>query len=167
MYYNEIKVSQHLLQNGEKMTKIFDYFSNSEQQHWINKIKECDWSAAGFLAHILDRRQFHEVLGKGSLFIMADGDELVSFCTLSERDCVNDNTLFPWIGFVFTVPEYRGHRYSGKLIDFACGEAKKHNYDRVYLATDHIGLYEKYGFTYLETRTDIYDEESRIYIREL
>lgn len=145
---------------------IFDYFKNKQPQ-WIEKIRACKWGAAKFLADLLEQNRFHTVLGKGSLFIMADGDELVSFCTLTEKDCVDDITLFPWIGFVFTAPEYRGKRYSGKIIEHTCAQAEKQGYDKVYLATDHIGLYEKYGFAYLESRIDIYNEESRIYCRKL
>lgn len=148
------------------MMEIFDYFSD-EQQLWIEKIRSCEWSAAKFLADMLEQNRFHTVLGNGSLFIMADGKKLVSFCTLTHRDCIKDDDLFPWIGFVFTAPEYRGKRYSVEVIDAACKRAQKQGFDKVYLATDHIGLYEKYGFTYLESRIDIYGEESRIYCRQL
>lgn len=146
--------------------EIFDYFSN-EQLSWIDKIRACDWGAAKFLADLLEKNTFHTVLGNGSLFIMADGERPAAFCTLTQRDCIDDDTLFPWIGFVFTVPEYRGKRYSGKLIEYACKSAEKLGFENVYIATDHIGLYEKYGFTYMESRTDIYGEESRIYRRKL
>lgn len=146
--------------------EIFDYFS-TEQRSWIDKIRVCDWGAAKFLADLLEQNKFHNVLGNGSLFIMADGDKLVAFCTLTCRDCIKDDALFPWVGFVFTAPDYRGKRYSGEVIEAACKRALRQGFDKVYLATDHIGLYEKYGFTYMESRTDIYGEESRIYFRKL
>ena len=146
--------------------EIFDYFS-TEQRSWIDKIRICDWGAAKFIAELLEQNRFHKVLGNGSLFIMADGEKLVSFCTLTCRDCIKDDDLFPWVGFVFTTPEYRGKRYSGEVIEAACKRALRQGFDKVYLATDHIGLYEKYGFTYMENRTDIYGEESRIYFRKL
>ena len=146
--------------------EIFDYFSN-EQRIWIDKIRVCDWGAAKLLADLLEKNTFHTVLGNGSLFIAADGEKLVSFCTLTCRDCIKDDDLFPWIGFVFTSPEYRGKRYSGEVIEAACKRALRQGFDKVYLATDHVGLYEKYGFTYIESRTDIYGEESRIYYKEL
>lgn len=47
------------------------------------------------------------------------------------------------------------------------GEAKSENHSIVYLATDHLGLYEKYGYIYLETRKDYWDEETRIYYKNL
>ena len=98
---------------------IFDYFSN-EQRSWIDKIRACDWRAAKFLADLLEQNKFHNVLGNGSLFIMADGEKLVSFCTLTQRDCIKDDDMYPWVGFVFTAPDYRGKRYSGEIINAAC-----------------------------------------------
>ncbi len=145
--------------------KIFSFFESEEQEYWTEKIRACDWGAAKLLYDILKQNKFKDMLD-GKLFIMADGAEFVSFCTLTKRDCVDDDSLFPWIGFVFTAPEYRGHRYSGEIIDYAFREAKNEGFRRVYLATDHIGLYEKYGFKYIETRTDIYNDKSRIYFRE-
>lgn len=75
--------------------------------------------------------------------------------------------MFTWIGFVFTFPEYRGNRYSGQLIQHACEYGKNKGDKVVYIATDHIGLYEKYGFEYKENRIDIYNENSRIYYKNL
>lgn len=147
--------------------KTFDFYDSNEQQLWVEKIRSCDWRAAKFLADLLEQNTFHKVLGNGSLFIMTDNKKLVSFCTLTQRDCIKDDDLFPWIGFVFTAPEYRGHSYSGEVIRTACERAVRQGFDKVYLATDHIGFYEKYGFVYMESRIDIYGEESRIYCKKL
>ena len=137
------------------------------QKQWIDKIRACDWSAAKFLANLLEQDKFHEVLGEGNLFLMVEEENVVAFCTLTRKDCIDDDSLFPWIGFVFTSQEYRGQRYSGVVMDYACNKAKEQGFDTVYLATDHIGLYEKYGFSYIESRMDVYNEMSRIYCREL
>lgn len=146
--------------------KILDYFE-IEDKSWIEKIRSCDWSASKLLADLLDKDEFHKLLGEGTLLIMADGENLVSFCTFSQRDCIDDDSMYPWIGFVFTSPEYRGCRYSGRLIEKACEMARVRGCDRAYIATDHVGLYEKYGFEYLENRVDIYGDDSRIYVRKL
>lgn len=145
--------------------KIIDYFRCSDKELWKNKIAECDWRAAVFLAELLEKETFHNVLGEGTLFILTDKDNIVSFLTLTHKDCIDDDSIFPWIGFVFTSPEYRGKRCAGQVIAHACNAAAAQGYDSVYLATDHVGLYEKYGFAFLEERTDIYDENSRIYRR--
>lgn len=146
--------------------RIIDYFQSENQAHWLGRIAACEWGAACFLAELLTKGSFHEAVGQGTLFLLIDGDQLVSFLTLSERDCVDAPDLAPWIGFVHTAPEYRGHRHVGKLLDHACAVACQHGAARVYLCTDHVGLYEKYGFTYLENRVSIYGEDSRIYVRD-
>lgn len=147
--------------------EIIDLSNISQQQLWTDKIRECDWGAAKLLADLLKQDKFCEMTGDGSLIIMTDEEKIAAFCTLTQKDCIDDDTLFPWIGFVFTSPEYRGNRYSGALIDYACDKARKQGFESVYIATDHIGLYEKYSFTYIESRTDIYNETSRIYRRML
>ncbi len=148
--------------------RISDFFECDDREKWIEKIDCCDWGAAKFLARLLRENLFFETLGeKGQLFMMTEGDNIVSFATLTKVDCIDDDSLYPWIGFVYTHPDYRGQRRSGEVIDCACRSAKQQGYDKVYLATDHVGFYEKYGFEYMETRIDIYKEESRIYFKEL
>lgn len=147
--------------------QIIDYFRATNQSHWLIAMAENEWRAAKFLAELLSKGEFHQAVGKGAVFLLTDGDQLVSFLILAERDCIDAPEYTPWIGFVHTAPEYRGHRHIGKLIDHACAVAREHGAARVYLSTDHIGLYEKYGFTYLENRVSIYGEDSRVYVREV
>jgi GNAT superfamily N-acetyltransferase len=144
---------------------LFTYNEAENKQHWIDEIRKCDWGAAKFLADILEQNRVEELLGGGEVFILADGEKIVSFCTLTKNDCIKDDGLFPWIGFLFTREEYRGHAYSGLVLDAAYDLAMKNGHERVYLATDHIGFYEKFGFTYLENRIDIYGDDSRIYVK--
>lgn len=129
-------------------------------------LKNCDWGAGKFLYDLIveDRRS---ILGWNYICALVEDNSVISFCTLAQRDCINDDSLFPWIGFVFTMPSYRKKGYAKELIYYCLKKAKALGYKRVYLATDHIGLYEKYGFFYLESRIDIYDEESRIYYYDL
>lgn len=144
---------------------IIDYFACNDQPHWRAAIAENEWRAAKYLARLLEQGSFHDEVGNGTVYLLTEGDRLISFVTLAEHDCV-DVPYGPWIGFVHTAPEYRGHRHIGKLIDHACAAAREHGVQRVYLCTDHVGLYEKYGFIYLENRVSIYGEDSRIYVRD-
>lgn len=147
--------------------RIIDFFSCEDQTVWIEKIRLGNWGAARFLAKLLEEGTFHSTLGAGTVYLLADEDRLVSFVTLTRQDCIADESLYPWLGFFYTFPEYRGNRHGGKLLEYAAGEAGKQGYEKVYLATDHMGLYEKYGFSYWENRVDVYGEDSRIYIRNL
>ena len=146
--------------------QIIDYFKTDRKSLWQEQIAGYEWRAAGFLADLLRKGEFHRTVGQGTVYLLTEGDKLVSFLTLAERDCV-EAPYGPWIGFVHTAPEYRGHGYIGQLIEHACAAAREHGAARVYLCTDHVGLYERYGFTYLENRVSIYGEDSRIYVREV
>ena len=148
--------------------QIIEYFEDGKKECWIEKIGSCDWGAAKYLAVLLKDGRFETVLGTGGkLFLLCDGDKLVSFVTLPHQDCIDDIRLFPWLGFVFTAPEYRGHRYSEQIISHACEEARRQGHEKVYLATDHIGFYEKYGFVYIGNRPDTGGDDSRIYFKPL
>ena len=148
------------------LMEIINYFTCENQAHWRAAIAQNEWRAAKYLARKLENGEFHQEVGEGTLYLLTEGDKLASFLTLAERDCV-DVPYGPWIGFVHTAPAFRGHRHVGKLIEYACSEAREQGVPRVYLCTDHVGLYEKYGFTYLENRVNVYGEDSRIYVREL
>lgn len=147
--------------------EIIEYFKSDKPDHWLAEIKKSDWRAAAFLAKLIEENSFHENLGKGTLLLLTDGDRPVSFLTFAERDCIDDDSLSPWIGFVYTFPEYRGHRHVGKLIRRCEEIAAENDIPRIYICTDHIGLYEKYGFSYIENRIDIYGEDSRIYFKTI
>ena len=139
-----------------------------KEEFIIEYLKNCKWGAGKFLYKLIIENNVKEVLGPiTKIVVLCDEENVVSFATYANVDCIADNSLYPWIGFVYTDEKYRGHRYSKIVIDYILDKAKKDNYKMIYLATDHIGFYEKYGFKYLENRIDIYDEDSRIYYYDL
>lgn len=147
--------------------EIINYFESDARGHWLAEIKKSDWRASSTLVGFLENGTFFENLGDGVLLLLTDGDKLVSFVTFAQRDCIDDKSLSPWIGFVYTFPEYRGHRYAGRIIARCEALAKEHDVKNIYICTDHIGLYEKYGYTYMENRVDIYGDDSRIYVKRI
>lgn len=98
---------------------------------------------------------------------LIDGEELISFCTLADFDDVQPTCFSPWIGFVYTFEKYRKKGYAKLLIDACCEIAKERNDEYVYISTNHVGLYERYGFDYYRTQKDIADEDTRIYRKRL
>ncbi len=148
--------------------EIVSYSSCAQKNIYLNQIEAYEWKAAKFLATLVKENRLKSVLGGwGDLYLLVDGDTLVSFITLSAQDCIPDINLTPWLGFFHTAPEYRGNRYGKLLIDRVCQIARNAGYQIIYIATDHVGLYEKYGFVYLENRIDIYGVDSRVYKKEL
>jgi len=50
-----------------------------------------------------------------------------------------------------------------RFLEKAQKDAKKCRFTHLYLCSDHIGYYEKYGFTYLGVGYHPWGESSRIY----
>lgn len=62
--------------------------------------------------------KLRELCGTNTLvYLLTEDKKLVSFCTLAEQDDVRNLAYTPWIGFVYTFPDFRGHRYVGQLIE--------------------------------------------------
>lgn len=148
--------------------KVINYFDSERQSYWLNEIKKGDWGTAGFLYELLSKGTFFETVGEGSkVLLLADGDQLISFCTYAEKDDIQPTDLTPWMGFVYTFPAYRGHRYVGLLMDEIERIAIKDGVSEVYISTNHIGLYEKYGCEFKAEMKDMEGELSRVYVKKI
>ena len=148
--------------------RILNYDETENKDYWIERISKGDWRAAAYLAGLLKDGTFHEKYGeKTQLFLLTEGEELMSFCTYAERDEIDDDSLKPWIGFVYTFPEHRGKMRVGKLIEHIYGLAKKDGYKTIYISTEETGLYEKYGFTFRKGMKTVFGDDTRVYCKEI
>ncbi|WP_298740479.1 GNAT family N-acetyltransferase [uncultured Treponema sp.] len=148
--------------------KIIEYFASNNKVHWLDEIAKADWGAAKFLHQFLSEGKLKETVGGSALVpLLTDGEKLVSFCTLAPLDDVQPTELSPWIGFVYTAPEYRDHHYAGELLKWAENTATTMGHEAVYISTNHIELYEKYGYEFFKTAKSIDGEETRIYRKKL
>ena len=148
--------------------KIIEYFSADNKEYWLSKIKESDWGAGQYLEKLLREEKLKQLVGESTKVLMlVDGENLVSFCTFAEKDDIQPTELTPWIGWVYTFPDYRGKRYAGKLLSHAEALAEEAGIENIYISTNHIGLYEKYGYEFFQMMKDIEGEDSRVYVRNL
>ena len=147
--------------------KIINYFTTDNKEYWLTKISMCDWVAGKYLCELIRNDVFFDMAGQNSrLLLLVDGDELISFCTLAGKDDIQPTELTPWMGFVYTFPEYRGHRYTGKLFEEIGKILRSEGLSKVYISTDHTGLYEKYGCTFMTEAKAVSGDDSRIYVKE-
>lgn len=131
---------------------LTSYFTSPNQPQLLAQLRACEWGAAKFLTELLEKEQFHHTLGAGDCYFLMAGDQIAAFATLTDRDCVDAPELRPWCGFVYTFPAYRHQRIAGKLLHELAEIAQQNGENRVYIATDHANVYEKYGCTYLDSR---------------
>ena len=139
-----------------------------DQNYWLSKIKSVDWAAAKYLTELLETKQFYSLCGSTSkVFLLIENQDLISFCTYAQKDDIPDTDLTPWIGFVYTFPQFRGKRRIGILIEHICGLAKNEGHKNIYISTDQQGLYENFGFTYNCTLKERNGEDALVYKRSL
>lgn len=148
--------------------QIIEYFHCDRPEHWLCQIGKSDWSAGQYLYELLKQQKLNDVVGENpKVLLLTNGDELISFCTYSEKDDIQPTELTPWIGFVYTFPQYRGHRYTERLFREIERLAKAEKVHDIFISTNHIGLYEKYGYEFYRTMNDLNDEPSRVYRKHI
>ena len=131
---------------------------------WISKIKDADWRGAKYLVQLLESGNFYAHCGNTSkLFLLIDNLDLISFCTYAEKDEIPDTNLTPWIGFVYTFPQFRGKRKIGILMEHIYLLAKIEGFKNLYISTDQPGLYEKFGFTFKEKLKNRWGGDTLVY----
>lgn len=82
--------------------------------------------------------------------ILLDDEDLVGFISIFPTDGEERKELTPWYATMFVKKEYRGKGYSKILNNAILEEAKKRGFNKVYLKTNLINYYEKFGAKYLE-----------------
>ena len=92
---------------------------------------------------------------------------IVGIATIMKSDYYPLPEIYPWVSTLFVTEEYRGHRISEKLIDFANQYARDLGFDRTYIPTEHVGLYEKYGYHYVKDIVNYGNGTDRLYAKEL
>ena len=77
-------------------------------------------------------------------------NELIGFISLFKYDGDERKDLTPWYATMYVKKKYRGKGYSKILNDAILNKAKTLGYDKVYLKSDLINYYEKFGAKYIE-----------------
>ena len=148
--------------------QVLDFEKTPNQEYWLEEIGKSDWRAAPYLVSLIRENKFKADYGDSSkLLLLVEGDQLISFCTYAEQDEIRDTDLTPWVGFVYTFPAFRGQKRIGKLLEHAYSLAKADGFKAIYISTEEIGLYEKYGFSFREIMTTQFGEETRVYLKEI
>ena len=83
--------------------------------------------------------------------ILLQDNTLVGFISIFPHDCDERPDLSPWYATMYVKEEFRGNGYSKLLNDTILKEAKSRGFTKIYLKTDLINYYEKFGANYIET----------------
>lgn len=145
----DIGEKQEYLEEVVTLTRLEWGNKNDSKEEFNNKVKD----KIEIIKNNFDNPYFAKL-------ILLDDNNLVGFISLFEKD--GDRVdLKPWYATMYVKKEYRGKGYSKILNDAILNEAKTRGFKRVYLKTDLINYYEKFGAIYME---DLNNGEKLYYI---
>lgn len=82
-------------------------------------------------------------------YLCIDCDKIVAGMGVIENDFHDRKDLTPNVCAVYTEESYRYRGIAGKLLNMVVDDCKGSEISPIYLVTDHIGFYEKYGWEFL------------------
>ena len=97
---------------------------------------------------------------------VADG-RIIGMASVMKEDYYPLPDVFPWVSSVFVDEEYRGLRVSGRLIDSANRYLRDLGFVKSYIPSDKVGLYERYGYTYVKDITNYGGTVDHLYAKAL
>ena len=82
--------------------------------------------------------------------ILVDDNQLIGFISIFPEDCDEEKELSPWYATMYVKKEYRNHGYSKILNQAILEEARNRGFKTIYLKTDLINYYEKFGAIFIK-----------------
>ena len=82
-------------------------------------------------------------------YLSMDGEKIIAGMGVIENDFHDRKDLTPNVCAVYTEEEYRCRGIAGKLLNMVVEDMRNKGISPVYLVTDHIGFYERYGWEFL------------------
>ena len=140
------------------MLKICNIKENQEYLREVAELTEKEWGSK-----INSEEEFEAKINKkiSKIFnnfnnplycklLLLDDDILIGFISIFPTDGDERNDLSPWYATMYVKKEFRGKGYSKILNNSILEEAKKRGFKKLYLKTDLINYYEKFGAVFLE-----------------
>lgn len=139
--------------NSELNDKLLSFVKNSSWE----EVKE-------HTAQMISENCFYEW---ESMFVAVDGNKIVGHASVMKSDYYPLPDIFPWITTVFVTEEYRGMGICGMMIDYINQYVTELGFSRTYIASEHFGIYEKYGYEYLKDIVNYGGDTDHLFKKDL
>lgn len=125
--------------------------------HWWGRREGYYYEAVRcYMAHSLQNHRLPQTYG---LFLE---DRLIGMYQFTHGDLFPRPDIYPWLANVYIDSQYRSAGYGRYLIETVQENAQTYlESEELFLFTTHIGLYEKFGWDFME-EIDTYLEHERI-----
>lgn len=100
-----------------------------------------------------------------SWYLCLDGNQIIGGMGVIDNDFHTRKDLTPNVCAIYTEEEYRSQGIAGELLNYVSKDMVAKGIHTLYLVTDHVGFYERYGWEFLcMVQGDGESELSRMYI---
>lgn len=82
-------------------------------------------------------------------YLCLDVEKIIAGMGVIENDFHERKDLTPNVCAVYTEENYRCKGIAGKLLNMVVADMKEKGVSPIYLVTDHVGFYERYGWEFL------------------
>jgi len=140
------------------MLKIYNIKENQEFLREVAELTQKEWgsktnSEEEFRAKI--NKKISKIINNFNnplycKLVLLDDDILIGFISIFPTDGDERKDLSPWYATMYVKEEFRGQGYSKILNNAILEEARKIGFKKIYIKTDLINYYEKFGAIFLE-----------------
>jgi len=134
-----------------KVKQVTDYTK-------INFDKLCDWmfnwwgksegKSKEWVEHYM-QHSFNKNSLPFTIIAFNEQNEEVAMCQVTMHDLEVRPDIYPYVANLFVQNEYRGNGLVNMLLKKALSVAQKIGVYEIYIYTEHVGLYEKYGWEFV------------------
>lgn len=124
----------------DKGTKLADML--------LTYVESCSWDEVK--NHIADVIRSWDFTDWETMFVAIIDGRIVGMASVAKTDYYPLPDVYPWVSSIFVSEEYRGQKISGDLISYANQYLKENGFNRSYIPSEYLGLYEHYGYIYLK-----------------
>ena len=114
------------------------------------------------------RESIRECLGQEEgvpqWYVVVRKNRIIAGCGVIENDFHARKDLTPNVCAVYTEEDCRRQGVAGFLLNTVCEDMAQMGYETLYLLTDHVGFYERYGWEFFCMVGDGDGSESRMYV---
>ena len=82
-------------------------------------------------------------------YFCLDGERIIGGLGVIENDFHNRKDLSPNVCAVYTEEAFRGQGIAGRLLEMVVDDMASKGVTTLYLVTNHVGFYERYGWEFL------------------